>query len=97
MPYIKKSQRDLIEKELVNLISQMQKIPDYDKGKAGILNYITTRLCCAMMGNEIKYSKINELVGALECCKMELYRRVAGKYEDEKISQNGDAYPNELV
>ena len=28
----------------------------------------------------------------LECAKLELYRRVAAPYEDEKIDQNGDVY-----
>ena len=31
-----------------------------------------------------------ELVGALECCKLELYRRMVGPYEDTKIEANGD-------
>ena len=31
-------------------------------------------------------------MGALECAKLELYRRVAAPYEDVKIMENGDVY-----
>ena len=32
------------------------------------------------------------MMGALECCKLELYRRLVGPYEDEVLEANGDAY-----
>ena len=38
------------------------------------------------------YVKLNELIGVLECAKLELYRRVASPYEDEKVESNGDVY-----
>jgi hypothetical protein len=38
------------------------------------------------------YTTFNDIVGALESCKLEFYRRVVGPYEDEKIIQNGDVY-----
>lgn len=31
-------------------------------------------------------------VGALECCKLEMYRRLIGPYEDTAIGRNGDVY-----
>jgi hypothetical protein len=37
----------------------------------------------------IKYANINEVIGALECCKLELYRAIAAPYEEEKIEENG--------
>jgi len=40
----------------------------------------------------MNYRNINELVGVFECAKLELYRRVASPYEDEKIQSNGDVY-----
>jgi hypothetical protein len=36
--------------------------------------------------------KINSMIGALECCKLELYRRLAAPYEDQVLDANGDAY-----
>jgi len=40
----------------------------------------------------LSYSNVNEIIGALECIKLELYRRVAAPYEDLKIEENGDVY-----
>jgi len=57
----------------------------------GEINYIITRLCDAML-EDVRYSKINSLIGVLECAKLELYRRVAAPYEDDKIESNGDVY-----
>ena len=39
---------------------------------------------------EAKYADINELIGALECAKLEFYRRKAAPYEDKKAVENGD-------
>ena len=33
-----------------------------------------------------------EVLGVLECVKLELYRRVAAPYEDKKCQENGDVY-----
>ncbi len=69
-----------------------------DRGEApasaGELNYAITRLVDAYMerAGGIRYARLNEVVGALECAKLELYRRLAAPYEDEKIRENGDVY-----
>jgi hypothetical protein len=31
-----------------------------------------------------------DIVGALRCCELEIYRRLAAPYEDLKIKENGD-------
>jgi len=90
MPYITKDVREKLDGEISNLISSFNSIEDFEKQRSGILNYIVTRLLIASFKGELKYSKINDVIGALECCKMELYRRIAGKYEDGKIISNGD-------
>jgi hypothetical protein len=58
------------------------------------LNYTITRLCdayiCARGG--ASYTLLNEVIGVLECAKLELYRRVAAPYEDKKLQANGDVY-----
>lgn len=38
------------------------------------------------------YVELNEVVGALESAKLELYRRIVGPYEDKKSAENGDVY-----
>jgi hypothetical protein len=36
------------------------------------------------------YATINEVIGVLECAKLELYRMIAAKYEDKKRAENGN-------
>ena len=38
------------------------------------------------------YQTYNDIIGALECCKLELYRRKIVPYEDKKIKENGDVF-----
>jgi len=60
------------------------------------MNYIVCTLVRNFLGlhpeieKNIAYSQIQEMIGALECAKMELYRRIAVPYEDQKIDENGD-------
>ena len=44
----------------------------------------------AIVANAAQAAKINEAVGALECAKLEFYRRLAGPCEDRKVAENGD-------
>jgi hypothetical protein len=63
---------------------------------AGELNYAITRLVDAYLVNRgpagLRYALLNEAVGALESAKLELYRRLAAPYEDEKRGETGDVY-----
>jgi len=100
MPYISKSQREVVDADIDRLVQTMKSVPDFSNNKAGILNYIISRICCEVIGNnkeDIKYAKVNEVIGSLECTKLELYRRLAGPYEDLKIIQNGDLQLYEKV
>ncbi len=60
----------------------------------GELNYMITRLIDEFLiqKGEIRYTHLNEVIGALECAKLELYRRVAAPYEDRKLREAGDVY-----
>lgn len=59
----------------------------------GELNYKLTLLCTQYFREHGgRYQQINDIVGALESCKLEFYRRVAAPYEDDKKWQNGDVY-----
>jgi len=82
MPYIKKDQRapiDVIVDQLAPLITD-----------AGTFNYAVTRLSHLMLKEKgMRYANINELIGAMECMKLELYRKLAGPYEDIKLVENG--------
>jgi len=80
VPYILKNRRKDIQEGI---------IPD----TAGELNYaITMLLERYLLSKGTYYRTINDIVGALECAKMELYRRIAAPYEDIKCSENGDVY-----
>lgn len=87
MPYIKQEDRDKIKRTLDN--------PDqhvYDLTlTSGELNYLITKLCHNYIArNGVNYFTMNEVIGVLECAKLELYRRVLSPYEDIKIKENGD-------
>lgn len=60
----------------------------------GELNYAITRLILNYAGTRPDYQKYNEVVGALECAKLELYRRRLAEYEDAKMAEpgHGDVY-----
>lgn len=60
----------------------------------GELNYALTRLVDAYVSGKgaLRYTHLNEAIGVLECAKLELYRRVAAPYEDEKMASAGDVY-----
>ena len=59
----------------------------------GELNYALTLLVTAYMRyHGESYQRFNDVIGALEGCKMELYRRRVAPYEDRKIVENGDVY-----
>lgn len=59
----------------------------------GELNYTLTKICDEYLRYKgVNYPTINAVIGALECCKQELYRRVAAPYEDAAMERNGDVY-----
>lgn len=84
MPYIPMSSR----KSLID-----GRIPE----SAGELNFQLTHLIQRYIVDRMKegkssYQDINDVMGALEGCKLEFYRRFAAIYEDTKIAENGDVY-----
>lgn len=87
MPYIKKTDR---------LGLDLDEIP-YPQN-AGELNYVISRQINQYIQSEgLSYSTINECIGVLECAKLELYRRIAIPYENQKILDNGDVYDESLT
>ena len=89
MPYILRENRETIDHEIDALATKIiQALMEEDR--AGALNYTITRIIHRLYCEEISYSQVNEAVGVLECAKLELYRKVAAPYEDEKIKENGD-------
>ena len=89
MPYIDQNRRDFFKEEINALIVKLQSSGSVS---AGDINYIFSEILAGALAidDNPKYDKINTAVGVLDCVKLELYRRVAGPYEDYKISKSGD-------
>jgi hypothetical protein len=81
MPYVKQAQRERLDGG---------RAPE----DAGELNYVLTKIIDDYMvrNGGVRYARLNEVIGALECVKLELYRRVAAPYEDRKMAENGEVY-----
>jgi hypothetical protein len=60
----------------------------------GELNYQISQLIRSYvaMKNGLSYNCINDIVGALECNKLEVYRKLAANYEDVKERENGSVW-----
>lgn len=99
MPYVKKEKRDKFD-ELIGQLSDLvhQDMEMNCSGIQGNLNYIITCLLYQSYSkwsdgsSNLGYSDMNNMIGILECAKLELYRRLAAPYEDKKIDENGDVY-----
>jgi hypothetical protein len=87
MPYIVPQQRidihaDLLENGL-----------DWTPENAGELNFLVSNFISNYLNAKgLKYANINEMIGALECAKLELARAVINPYEQLKIEENGPVY-----
>ena len=87
MPYILPEDRDKFDANIEALTQNID--------TPGELNYTITRIIHDYLNRgPMNYSVLNEIVGVLECCKLEFVRRVVSLYEDEKIEENGDVHPN---
>jgi len=81
MPYVEKHRReDLTPWEV-------------KRENPGELNYSITVLCVDYLKtNGESYHVYNDIIGALECAKLEMYRRKVADYENAKMIKNGDVY-----
>lgn len=85
MPYITQEQRELFND------------PATKPTHPGELNYLITKLVDSfLVRSGVSYTSINAVIGALECAKLELYRRVASPYEDNKARVNGEVYSSTI-
>lgn len=81
MPYLKDEDKQRLE------LGEEPETP-------GELNFVVTRAALEFLeGSSLSYERLNAALGAIECAKLELYRRIVGPYEDGKIAENGDVFP----
>jgi hypothetical protein len=94
MPYIPQTRRDEIHNELFdNETGGIGWAPQ----NAGDLNFLVTCFIDNyILEHGVRYANVNEMIGALECCKLELYRILIAPYEDVKIAENGGVYQAEV-
>jgi hypothetical protein len=90
MPYIAAEARPQYEELIKSLASTIREATQDHTARAGHLNYVVTRLLLDTYGRELRYWQHNEIVGMLECCKLEFYRRRTGPYEEICIERNGE-------
>ncbi len=84
MPYIKKADRVEISSG-----ARLANTP-------GELNFQLTSIANGYLAARGQsYATFNEVIGALECAKLEMYRRLVAPYEDRKMNENGDVYTKE--
>jgi len=83
MPYIKPILRERYNRFLKLIEQTMTTQP-------GHLNYVISRLIHIYISRRgFNYKILNEVIGVLECAKLEIYRQIAAPYEDQKKLENG--------
>lgn len=93
MPYIKKTDRTKYKKPIDEIVHHLNMKGIDGFYPVGDLNYIITSIIKQTLDRQgVRYQNVNAIVGALECTKLELYRRLIAPYEDEKVESNGDVY-----
>ena len=78
----------------VSVLQELDRVVDVRGLSNGELNYLITKLGLTYLGKHGKsYNTISDVVKAMECAKLEFYRRVAVPYEEKKIQEYGDVFP----
>ena len=79
MPYLKPEDRRQLEKR--------------GAVTAGEMNYLFTKIAKHyLLNTATDYQHFNDILGALEGCKLKFYRRQIANYEDKKRKENGDVF-----
>ncbi len=93
MPYVKQVDRSLYESAIAEIVLNLNRQGQDGLYPVGDLNYLISAIIDQTLTRQgVRYQHLNAIIGALECAKLELYRRVAAPYEDVKITENGDVY-----
>jgi len=79
-----------LDEAILDICSNAKKIEGFDSARAGILNYILTRIFLfANVDYELNVYHISDIMNFVKC---KIYDDIAAPYEDEKIKTNGDVY-----
>lgn len=90
MPYIKQNFRDELDPFIDAFAQKVKEIHAANPAQTrdGLMNYSITRILNQVFA-DARYHDFNEVIGMLECCKLEYYRIYGGPYEDSKQQENG--------
>lgn len=91
MPYIDKELRHHLDDNIEQFIEYINRATP-DK-RDGITNYIISRIVTEglkLPNENLRYYTAQDMIGVLECAKLEVYRRMVAPYEDKAIDKNGD-------
>lgn len=92
MPYISQDDREKLKHTLKLLVYQLDSFSDEDI--EGVMNYCITYIINERMrpyySGSWRYKWINRAIGILETVKLEFYRRVGTKCEDEAIIKTAE-------
>jgi len=80
MPYIDPDSRPKIATTIPTGLSQ------------GDVTFIVVDIMDQWLGSVLSYDRICAAIGILECSKLEIYRKLAGPYEDRKEIANGTVF-----
>lgn len=79
MPYINAERKKFLE--------------DHDPESVGDLNYLITKLLLKYLNaRSVSYKTLNDIIGVLECAKLEFTDRIIRDFEDLKMRVNEDVY-----
>lgn len=82
MPYIPQKAREQLDSGV------------RDPESVGELTYVITRTVDQYLGADPRFQTFADVIAALQCTQLELYRRVVAPYETVKQGENGDVYVN---
>lgn len=92
MPYIKQENREKLQKAIDDLAKAIYISTD-EQDLKGVLNYTITKILLhpsLLKGEKWRYHTFCDVVGTLECIKLEIYRSLIIPYENKAIKKNGD-------
>lgn len=91
MPYIKQESRIPLDPFIASLVALLQNTVGGPIAY-GDLNYVITRLCVLLLGDNYHYVDLQNMMGCLNCMRDEFDRRLVAPYERKKCKENGDVY-----
>ena len=90
MPYIHPADRQQYEPIIASLVAAMA--GREPRQALGDLNYVVFAAVRRYLDDgRMTYANASALLGTMDCCRMEIYRRLIAPYEDTKRQEHGDA------